>query len=596
MSLSEPIYLDSAPGPAFALLDLPAGEATGTPVLFCPPWGWDEVASYRVRREWAQGLAAAGHPTLRLSLPATGNSGGMPGDPGLVESWIGSIAGAASWLGQRTGGDRLAAVGLGLGGALTIAALAESAPIDALALWAVPASGRHFIRETTAFSRMQAWHAETDGEDPDAGMPEGWLEAGGFLLAPETMAAIRALRLDLAPEKAPSRALILGRDAVAPDAALAEKLREAGTEVTLSPGPGWGAMTSHPERAVLPAEVVAELGSWLRDEPAGAARGGSSISLSNRRAEVEVAAPQGPVREAAWMLEQPWGNAFGVLSRPEAEPAADLCAVFLDAGAVRNTGPSRLWVETARSWAARGVPSLRVDLEGIGEADGEPSPGLRVRDFYQPRFGPQVGAVLDELSRRGVGSRFLLVGLCAGGYWGFRVAVEDPRVRAAFLLNAGALRWHDDLIAEREARKAPQALQGSQWRRLFAGEVSPRRALDVGGAMVRGMVRGGLLSFERSRGHALLKEVEGDLDRLRDSGTDLLVAFSGSEALAAELEASAIPGQVATRWPNVELTDLPGDDHSLRPYAVQVAARRLLDDRLGRLLQRRAATPSSTRA
>ena len=166
------------------------------------------------------------------------------------------------------------------------------------------------------------------------------------------------------------------------------------------------------------------------------------------------------VRETATVLEQSWGQTIGILAEPTAPGDDDLCAVFLNAGAVRSAGPNRMWTETARRWAAAGVPSLRADLQGVGEADGDPPGTLQIADFYAPRFGAQVAELLDGLEGRGVGRRFVLVGLCSGGYWAFRTAVADPRVVAALQVNAGALRWVDDLPQQREARRTGRAMEG----------------------------------------------------------------------------------------------------------------------------------------
>ena len=49
-------------------------------VLFCAPFGWEDMGSYPVRAVWAQRLAAAGHPVLRFDLPGTGQSAGTWGE------------------------------------------------------------------------------------------------------------------------------------------------------------------------------------------------------------------------------------------------------------------------------------------------------------------------------------------------------------------------------------------------------------------------------------------------------------------------------------------------------------------------------------
>jgi hypothetical protein len=78
--------------------------------------------------------------------------------------------------------------------------------------------------------------------------------------------------------------------------------------------------------------------------------------------------------------------------------------------------------------------------------------------------------------------------------------------------------------------------------------------------------------------------LEADLDRMRDSGARLVLAFSEGEPLHTELEAKGILGRLE-EWPNLELRSLPGSDHTLRPAAAQVAARELLDRELERALK-----------
>jgi hypothetical protein len=61
------------------------------------------------------------------------------------------------------------------------------------------------------------------------------------------------------------------------------------------------------------------------------------------------------------------------------------------------------------------------------------------------------------------------------------------------------------------------------------------------------------------------------------------MAFSGDEALQTELAAEGILDQLE-RWPNLELQELPGSDHTLRSVTAQRAAAELLDSELERVL------------
>lgn len=594
MPVSRPIFLRSAGSAVTALLDEPAsGDPGKAAVLICPPWGWDEVASYRARRDWARQLGAAGRATLRLELPGTGNSGGSPGQSELVADWVDSIRVAALWLAARGGAAGVAVLGLGLGGLLAIEAISAGAPIEQLVLWAAPPSGRKFVRETKAFSRLQAWHAGSDAEDLDAGLPEGWLEAGGFTLSAATQADLGKLELAPAADSALRRALLLDRDGIAPDHALASALESAGAAVSAAPGPGWAEMVSHPERSALPVATARNLERWLEeDADPPRARAAPAPTPDVEAGELVLEHDGARLHEVSLSLEQPWGCDFGVLASPAGDRVPDLCAVFLNAGAVRSTGPSRMWVETARAWAARGVPSLRVDLEGIGEADGEPSGSMRVTDFYLPRYQPQLTAILDDLAARGAGTKFILVGLCAGGFWAFRTAVADPRVVAAVPLNAGALRWHPDLLAERESRKASRAFERRWWKKLFEGDIGVAKLRVLAVSIVVNAARcvASLVPRLTGRGRpeVILRGIEADLDLLAGRGTRVLVGLSGEEPLGREIESGGLSRE-SERWPRTEFAALPGEDHTLRPVAAQLAARELLDRELERQIGPRPA-------
>jgi alpha-beta hydrolase superfamily lysophospholipase len=592
-STATPIYLETTRETIFAILDAPPqGSPLGSAVLVCPPWGWDQVASYRSRKRWAERLAAAGHPTLRFDRPANGNSAGAPEDEDLVESWLAAIAGAAGWLRETTGAPRVAALGLGLGGLVAREAIARGAPIEELVLWAAPPTGKAFVRETRAFSRLQAWHGDSGDQDGEAELSDGALEAGGFVLGADTIAALRALPLEGSTLVPLRRALLLDRDGVAVDTVVREDLEAAGAEVTTAPGAGWGVMVSHPERSRLPKAAADLVEDWLA---AGEGPGTAAPFTANpppARAEdsLELWVGDARVREKPWSLQQPFGRLFGISAEPAAEPVPDFCAVFLNAGAVRHIGPNRMWVEMARRWAARGVRSLRVDLEGIGEADGDETRYIDVSEFYVPEFDGQVEAIFDSLQEQGIARHFLLVGLCAGGYWSFRAAQRDPRVCGALLLNAGALVWHPDLLTDRDARKLGRVIQTRWWKKLLRGEIRLAQLGATARAIASKAARWlrGLLSHANGRdadaGRARLAD---ELDRLPD-GVRLTMAFSADEALEAALRAEGVPADLE-RWPQVSLERLPGSDHTLRPIAAQHAAQELMDRELEQVLDGDAA-------
>jgi pimeloyl-ACP methyl ester carboxylesterase len=585
--LTVPVHVPSGDERLHCLLDLPAADAKPRiPVLICAPWGWEETSSYRIRREWADRLAAAGHPTLRFDFPSVGDSTGVPGDPDRIPAWIAAVTDAAAYLRDRTESSEVAALGLGFGGLIAMAAVDQGAEIDQLALWAAPSRGRRLVREITTFAKMQAWGAGRGEESP---LPEGWVEAGGFVLSAETFEALKGLKaLDDVPARL-RRALILDRDGMELDKELPGRLEAAGVDVTVAPGPGWGDMTVHPEQAVAPEQVFATVGEWLGgSEAVTGATADPSVGAGEPNA-LEVELPEGRLRETPFFLEQDFGRAFGVLAEPVGERRSEVTLVFLNAGSVRHIGPNRNWVENARRWAARGVSSARIDIEGIGEADGDSAVRPGKNNFYSEEYWPQVSGALDDLQVRGFGSRFVLIGLCSGGYWSLHAADRDPRVRGAILLNTGAMVWHEELRAERQLRLATgTAFSAESWRRLLRLEVNVIEKLRKLSGLALWKARLALRRlWGRLRGRVESvdpgTETELLLDRLRDADKRLAMGFCANEPVLAELQREGVLDQLG-RWPNVALTPLVGEDHALGPIGAQRSGEELIDREVERAL------------
>lgn len=581
-SLARPLYIETARGGIFGVLDAPPEpRADRAAVLICSPWGWDDVASYRPRRALALRLANAGHPTLRFDFPGTGNSAGSPRDGDLLGAWSEAVAAAAEWLRHEHGGGGLAVLGLGLGGLLALEAAAHGTAVDELALWAAPPTGAAFVKEVRKFARLQTWQK---ADEPAAAeqLPDGWVEASGFLLSPETLAALE--QLDPAPPAGGPlrRALLLGRNGVEADQRLQERLREAGVEVEAGSGRGrgWGAMVSHPERARLPEAAVGEVEEWLSAGEGAAAPASPAAPAPDASPELELEVDGQAVTETPIAVDSPGGGVFAIVVKPALSFPPGPCTVFLNAGGVRNPGPNRMWAERARAWAARGVTSARIDIEGIGEGGGDPDGIPPGNAFFDEKFEQQVASVLAELRRRGLAERFLLVGLCSGGYFAFRTALRDTSVEAVVLINPWTLVWYPELEDEREARKASRVLQRKWVSKLLKGEVAfskvraaLRSALVGAGRRLRDLGRS---RRQRRRRRSAL---DSALDQLRDRGVRLTIAFADNEPLVDELAEIDFTAALS-RWPNVALADLPGGDHTLRPFGAQLAARELLDAEL----------------
>ena len=295
----------------------------------------------------------------------------------------------------------------------------------------------------------------------------------------------------------------------------------------------------------------------------------------SERPEIADVAPSG----AMWIV---WGASQGVAPlRIEPCEGSDtsLAALLLNAGAHRRIGQGRMWVAAARRWAARGVPTLRLDLEGIGDADGDASRFNRnTRALYTTELVNQTLAALDALDARKLGPSYVLAGLCSGAYWSFHAALRDGRVSSALMLNPQTLFWDASLDTTRVLRR------GSR-KKLLRGEVPLRRLLAVARRVPLMLLRRAQSRLvDRTRGGS---ELDRALDRLRNVNKQVRFMFSGPEPLREELEREG-RAQRTERWPNVGFDFIPGDDHILRAPQSQRLAHEALDRALERELRRSA--------
>ncbi len=512
-----------------AHIDLPAAQ-THRAVVIVPPFGWEDICSYRPLRALARSLARKGFATLRFDLPGTGDSSGSATDPGLFSAWIASIPDAIAELKAFSGVQAVSVLGVRLGAMLAIAAASTGANISSLVLWGASAKGRTLLRELRAFRNMEVSEF-AEGETPPPPPIDG-LEVAGFLISRETEAALEAMdvgNFHLSPNQ---RVLLLSRDSFPHDTKLTEILESAGCTVTLKSGFGYEKMMAAPhEPSAFPTELEDTLAPFLLNSTgplAGEPRTSRGLPLPS----AGVACLDNNVLET--VLPQPYqgSSLFSILSQPEGATKSDWGLLLMNAGGVRHIGPNRMWVEAARRWAARGLPSLRLDSLRVGESDGDEH--ASIASLHGADLVDYLASMMKTMNARLGCKRFIAVGLCSGAFASFQSLIKNPAVRSALLLNPRLFFWDPAVEPRRLAKRVGTGLGDiSDWRRLARGEIQPARVKHAARtAITRFLKSGPTLGRQRQIPAREMSEAWKQVSRF---GTRVTLVFADGEPLFQEM-------------------------------------------------------------
>ena len=217
---------------------------------------------------------------------------------------------------------------------------------------------------------------------------------------------------------------------------------------------------------------------------------------------------------------------IGILTKPEGAAPTRAGVVFIHGWGGNRIGPHRIIVKVARALARRGVATLRFDLRGRGDSEGDPdATNLDVMiedtcagvDFLQGRLGKV------PLS---------LWGICSGGNVAIGAATLKPEIRRMVLLSTLPF-VPEKKAGESVARTKKHALgyvkklfSPATWKRFFTG------AVDLAG------VRKTLFGHYGKTPERDRKDSARDIMKtFRDYRGDALFIYGGADPEAVDAEA-----------------------------------------------------------
>lgn len=533
------------------------GPPADSAVLFVSSWGFEELCARKFWRLLADELAQQGMASLRFDYPGTGDALDPADEAAGLELWIDSILSAAATLRDISGVRRLLLIGHGLGGALAWKAAERLQDVAGLAMAAPVLSGRHWVREFVALSRIA-----------NQGGLQHTLPATGPTMGEQTipepvLAGIRGINI-AASGAVPAPDILLLAQNTRPDAAgFAQQLAGQGVEAQCLPFEGYDRFTRDVLFSVPPRAAIATLAQW-------------AVRLARpSAADLPASVPAPLPLTGDGFIETPVrfgeGNRlYGILSEPQG-PRRGATVLVLPTGYERMSGWGRITVRVCRALARAGIPALRFDFGNV--ADSPPQPGAPEQINYNDCQVRDVEAALTFLEARKL-LPVAVTGRCSGGYTAFRSAAVDSRISAAVAVNVFDFHVPPDTDIEKMLMASLQPLSsygakmrsGGFWKRVLRGEVNVARGVRSLSTML--VARGVSLSLPLLVRFPFLSRkfrlVTGDFRAIEARGTQLSVLYTEGDVGVPYLETTFGPrGYLLSRYANTSLRFIADADHNL---------------------------------
>ncbi len=543
-------------------------------VVIAGAHGHEDLCSRRFLKLLADRAAEAGLPALQFDYPGCGNAAGDHSAPGQVAAWAASISGAIDRLKHDCGVTDVILVGFRLGALLAPLAAAGRDDVAGLALLAPPASGKAYVREITAMSRMiDAPLASRSGGE--GAFAEG-REAAGFRLSHETLADLAAIDWRQAVASLPAMPMLVLTNGKPLSPADVQGDRAA--DITMAKFDDYPFLMCDPTANRIPHVVLDRCGAWMADHAGVGAR--DDLASPAVRQILE-----GPYYTEEPVVIGPEPAICGILTRPRDRVAVTEPVIFLNAGGVPHVGWARGTVEAARDLAAEGVTSLRIDLPGLG-LSGDVEPGRLF--LYDAGTRRDVARAIDWMEQAGfpaVG----LAGTCSGAFQAFHSARADQRVRTLTMINPLCFAWNRSYALELAVWKtyetskvafAPQdtspqepgPVRAATWRSVVSryAKLVVRRSLEATKSTLSMLNPSALLGQ---------RPVERWMRELCGKGVRVLMVTSEGDLSLEEIARHFGPdGERLDDIRGVTRVSLPNADHTLTPYhARRTVIARLMD-------------------
>ncbi len=387
-------------------------------IVICEPLGHEALWLHKLVRSLAEHLSDRGFPVLRFHYPASGDSLGDERDANRFDSMLESVRLAVQALRERVALDSLTLVGVRAGAAIALLAADHIPGLTRFIALAPVVRGRSYLRELSFVA--QRWLDNVPPTVRYTVRGETPLNVLGHAYPDDLVAALRRIDLCQAAGQLrtlPARALLV--DAPYGDGeALSDALQARGVVVSVHPFADWAVAMREPVWSRLPDTLLDTIAGWIDDDADVTVR-----VLAQCPESGVVLTGKGSVERVVRVGPQ---QLVGVLCEPTEDimRAAAPTLLITNTAANPRIADGRLAVRLARSLAARGICSLRIDSSGIGDSSErarEDQSGIPYSDQMIIDMVSAANWLKDEGHHQVVA-----FGICSGAYTSLHAAARGP--------------------------------------------------------------------------------------------------------------------------------------------------------------------------
>jgi len=286
-------------------------------------------------------------------------------------------------------------------------------------------------------------------------------------------------------------------------------------------------------------------------------------------------------RDSLLRIDCEGASLVGLLSEPAETTAAtapsDTGVLLIVGGPQYRVGSHRQFTLLGRALATAGVPCLRLDHRGMGDAQGDQ------RGFDQ--LDADIAAALNAWQReRPALRRVVLWGLCDAASAALLYVHRRRDARIAGLCLANPWVRTEASLARTQVRHyyLDRLRQPSFWRKLLSGRVGLGAVRELLGKLAQGRATSAKTSVGTPAGPTAADPrhyTEQMADGLRAFGGPVLLILSGDDYVAKEFLDRCRDGGPAWRGllgrPGLRREDLPDADHTFSTAAWRAQVERL---------------------